>query len=36
MAKKTSIGGWAYIWGGYSEEPIDLGEVAKKLAELGS
>ncbi|MBU4292553.1 MAG: sugar phosphate isomerase/epimerase, partial [Actinobacteria bacterium] len=35
MAKKTSIGGWAYIWGGYSEAPIPLEEVAKKLAELG-
>ncbi len=35
MAKKTSIGGWAYIWGGYSEEPIALEEVLKKLSELG-
>lgn len=35
MAKKTSIGGWAYIWGGYSEEPVPLEEVAKKLAEFG-
>ncbi len=35
MAKKTSIGGWAYIWGGYSEEPIDLEDVAKELSDLG-
>jgi sugar phosphate isomerase/epimerase len=35
MAKKTSIGGWAYIWGGYSEAPIPLEEVVKKLSELG-
>ena len=35
MAKKTSIGGWAYIWGGYSEAPIPLEEVVKKLSEFG-
>lgn len=35
MTKKTSIGGWAFIWGGYSEEPIEIEEVAKKLSELG-
>jgi sugar phosphate isomerase/epimerase len=35
MAKKTSIGGWAYIWGGYSEAPIAFEEVLKKLTELG-
>lgn len=35
MAKKTSIGGWAYIWGGYSEAPIEFEEVLKKLVELG-
>ncbi len=34
MAKKTSIGGWAYIWGGYEEDPIALEEVVKKLKEL--
>ncbi len=34
MAKKTSIGGWAYIWGGYEEDPIPLEEVVKKLKEL--
>jgi len=33
--KKTSIGAWAFIWGGYSEEPIPHEEVVKKLAELG-
>ena len=35
MTKKSSIGGWAYIWGGYSEEPIPLEDVVKKLSELG-
>jgi len=35
MAKKTSIGGWAYIWGGYSEAPIPLEEVLKRISELG-
>jgi len=35
MAKKTSIGGWAYIWGGYSEAPVAFEEVLKKLVELG-
>ncbi|MDZ7838576.1 MAG: TIM barrel protein [Actinomycetota bacterium] len=34
MAKKTSIGGWAYIWGGYEEDPIPLEEVLKRLKEL--
>ena len=33
--KKTSIGAWAFIWGGYSEDPIPHEEVVKKLAELG-
>ena len=35
MAKKTSVGGWAYIWGGYLEAPIPFEEVLKKLVELG-
>lgn len=35
MQKKTSIGGWAYIWGGYSEDPIPLQDVLKRLKELG-
>lgn len=35
MAKKTSIGGWAYIWGGYSEAPIPLEDVVKQLSEYG-
>ncbi len=35
MAKKTSIGGWAYIWGGYSEAPIPLETVLKRISELG-
>lgn len=35
MKKKTSIGAWAYIWGGYEEEPIPLTTVVKKLSSLG-
>jgi sugar phosphate isomerase/epimerase len=35
MTKKSSIGGWAYIWGGYSEEPVPLEDVVIKLSELG-
>ena len=35
MSVKSSIGGWAYIWGGYSEAPVALEDVAKKLSELG-
>ncbi|MDD5659226.1 MAG: sugar phosphate isomerase/epimerase [Actinomycetota bacterium] len=35
MVKKSSIGGWAFIWGGYSEAPIPLEEVLKKISELG-
>ena len=35
MGKKTSIGGWAYIWGGYEESPIPLEDVVKKLSSLG-
>lgn len=34
MAKKTSIGGWAYIWGGYKEDPVPFEEVLKRLKEL--
>ncbi len=33
MAKKISVGTWAYIWGGYSDKPVALPEVAKKLQE---
>ena len=32
--KKISIGAWAYIWGGYEEEPIPLPVVIKRLQEL--
>jgi len=32
--KKTSIGGWAYIWGGYKEVPISLKTVVEKLSDL--
>ncbi len=34
MKKKTSIGAWAYIWGGYEEEPIPLTTVVERLAAL--
>ena len=33
MAKKVSVGTWAYIWGGYADKPIDLPVVAKRLQE---
>ncbi len=32
--KKTAIGTWAYIWGGYKEDPIPFDKVLKRLAEL--
>ena len=35
MSKKSSIGAWAYIWGGYEEEPIPLTTVVEKLSALG-
>ncbi|MCF7928328.1 MAG: sugar phosphate isomerase/epimerase [Spirochaetales bacterium] len=31
MKRKTSIGAWAYIWGGYEEAPIPLETVVKTL-----
>jgi sugar phosphate isomerase/epimerase len=34
MKKKTSIGAWAYIWGGYEEDPIPLEKVVKTLSDL--
>lgn len=34
MSKKISIGGWAYIWGGYEEDPIPLPKVLDRLEEL--
>lgn len=33
--KKISVGAWAYIWGGYEDEPIPLPEVVDKLQEMG-
>lgn len=33
MAKKVSVGTWAYIWGGYADKPIALDVVANKLQE---
>jgi sugar phosphate isomerase/epimerase len=32
--KKVSVGAWAYIWGGYSDKPIPLPIVVKRLQEL--
>ncbi len=32
--KKISVGTWAYIWGGYTDKPIALVDVVKKLQEL--
>jgi len=32
--KKISVGAWAYIWGGYSDKPIPLPTVVKRLQEL--
>jgi sugar phosphate isomerase/epimerase len=32
--KKISVGAWAYIWGGYAEEPVPLTTVVKRLQEL--
>jgi len=34
-AKKTSIGTWAYIWGGYAEAPIPFDLVLDTLKSLG-
>ena len=31
--KKISVGTWAYIWGGYADEPIALPVVVEKLQE---
>ncbi len=33
--KKTSIGTWAYIWGGYKEAPIAFDVALDKLKSLG-
>jgi sugar phosphate isomerase/epimerase len=34
MKKKTAVGTWAYIWGGYQEAPIPFRTAVEKLAEL--
>ncbi len=34
MKRKSAVGTWAYIWGGYQEAPIPFPTVVKKLAEL--
>lgn len=33
--KKISVGTWAYIWGGYEDDPIPFPKVVKDLAEMG-
>jgi sugar phosphate isomerase/epimerase len=33
--KKISVGTWAYIWGGYEDDPIPLTTVVDHLARLG-
>jgi sugar phosphate isomerase/epimerase len=33
--KKISVGAWAYIWGGYADDPIPLPEVVVGLQEMG-
>ncbi len=35
MKKKTSIGGWAHIWGGYQHDPIPLQTVLEALSGQG-
>lgn len=31
--KKVSVGNWAYIWGGYTDKPVELLEVVQRLQE---
>ena len=33
--KKISVGTWAYIWGGYAEDPIPLEAALDRVQELG-
>jgi sugar phosphate isomerase/epimerase len=33
--KKISVGTWAYIWGGYADDPIPFPTVVKDLAAMG-
>ena len=33
--KKISVGTWAYIWGGYEDDPIPFPKVVKDLANIG-
>jgi sugar phosphate isomerase/epimerase len=33
--KKISVGTWAYIWGGYEDDPIPFPKVVKDLANMG-
>lgn len=32
--KRISVGAWAYIGGGYEDDPIPLPTVAKKVQEM--
>ena len=32
--RRSSVGAWAYIWGGYEDKPIPLNTVVKKLQEM--
>ncbi len=34
MKKKTAIGTWAFIWGGYKEDPIPFRTVVERLAAM--
>jgi len=33
--KKISVGTWAYIWGGYEDDPIPFPKVVKELSAMG-
>jgi len=34
MKKKTSLGAWVFIWGGYKEDPIPLEKFIQRPARL--
>ena len=34
MAKKLSIGSWAYAFGPYEDNPVPFDDVVKRLSEL--
>ena len=33
--KKIAVGTWAYIWGGYEDDPIPFPTVVENLAKMG-